>query len=222
MYYLLDESELVFPHPSLADEDGLLAVGGDLSIERLLLAYENGIFPWYNEDSPILWYAPLERFVLSPAKIRISKSLKQVLRSNKFQVTIDKDFSSVIKNCAVISRKDQDGTWIVSDMQEAYNRLHKAGYAHSVEVWQGEELVGGLYGVQVGKVFCGESMFSKVSNASKIALVHLAKNFGLSLIDCQIPSDHLRKMGAELIPQEEYLSILHAQQSLPYDFQRTF
>ncbi|MCT1529565.1 leucyl/phenylalanyl-tRNA--protein transferase [Sphingobacterium daejeonense] len=213
MYYLLDENELVFPHPSLADEDGLLAVGGDLSIERLLLAYENGIFPWYNEDSPILWYAPLERFVLSPAKIRISKSLKQVLRSNKFQVTIDKDFSSVIKNCAVISRKDQDGTWIVSDMQEAYNRLHKAGYAHSVEVWQGEELVGGLYGVQVGKVFCGESMFSKVSNASKIALVHLAKNFGLSLIDCQIPSDHLRKMGAELIPQEEYLSILHAQQS---------
>ena len=213
MYYLLDENELVFPHPSLADEDGLLAVGGDLSIERLLLAYENGIFPWYNEDSPILWYAPLERFVLSPAKIRISKSLKQVLRSNKFQVTIDKDFSSVIKNCAVISRKDQDGTWIVSDMQEAYNRLHKAGYAHSIEVWQGEELVGGLYGVQVGKVFCGESMFSKVSNASKIALVHLAKNFGLSLIDCQIPSDHLRKMGAELIPQEEYLSVLHAQQS---------
>jgi leucyl/phenylalanyl-tRNA--protein transferase len=188
----------------------------------LLLAYENGIFPWYNEDSPILWYAPLERFVLSPAKIRISKSLKQVLRSNKFQVTIDKDFSSVIKNCAVISRKDQDGTWIVSDMQEAYNRLHKAGYAHSVEVWQGEELVGGLYGVQIGKVFCGESMFSKVSNASKVALVYLAKNFGLSLIDCQIPSDHLTKMGAELIPQEEYLSILHTQQSIPYDFQRTF
>lgn len=222
MYYLLDENELVFPHPSLADEDGLLAVGGDLSIERLLLAYENGIFPWYNEDSPILWYAPLERFVLSPAKIRISKSLQQVLRSNKFQVTIDKDFSSVIKNCAVISRKDQDGTWIVSDMQDAYNRLHEAGYAHSVEVWQGEELVGGLYGVQIGKVFCGESMFSKVSNASKIAFVHLAKNFGLSLIDCQIPSDHLRKMGTELIPQEEYLSIVHAQQSLPYDFQRTF
>ena len=222
MYYLLDENELVFPHPSLADEDGLLAVGGDLSIERLLLAYENGIFPWYNEDSPILWYAPLERFVLSPAKIRISKSLKQVLRSNKFQVTIDKDFSSVIKNCAVISRKDQDGTWIVSDMQEAYNRLHKAGYAHSVEVWQGEELVGGLYGVQIGKVFCGESMFSKVSNASKVALVYLATNFGLSLIDCQIPSDHLKKIGAELIPQEEYLSVLHAQQSLPYDFQRTF
>ncbi|WP_099371934.1 leucyl/phenylalanyl-tRNA--protein transferase [Sphingobacterium sp. 1.A.5] len=222
MYYLLDENELVFPHPSLADEDGLLAVGGDLSIERLLLAYENGIFPWYNEDSPILWYAPLERFVLSPAKIRISKSLKQVLRSNKFQVTIDKDFSSVIKNCAVISRKDQDGTWIVSDMQDAYNRLHEAGYAHSVEVWQGEELVGGLYGVQIGKVFCGESMFSKVSNASKIALVHLAKNFGLSLIDCQIPSEHLTKMGAELIPQEEYLSILHTQQSIPYDFQRTF
>ncbi len=222
MYYLLDESELVFPHPSLADEDGLLAVGGDLSIERLLLAYENGIFPWYNEDSPILWYAPLERFVLSPEKIRISKSLKQILRSKKFQVTIDKDFSSVIKNCAVISRKDQDGTWIVSDMQDAYNRLHEAGYAHSVEVWQGEELVGGLYGVQIGKIFCGESMFSKVSNASKIALVHLAKNFGLSLIDCQIPSEHLTKMGAELIPQEEYLSILHTQQSIPYDFQRTF
>jgi len=221
MLYLLDENELVFPHPSLADEDGLLAVGGDLSIDRLMLAYENGIFPWYNEDSPILWYAPLERFVLAAEKLKLSKSLKQVLKSKKFRVTFDQDFAAVIRNCAAMPRKDQDGTWIVADMQEAYIRLHQAGYAHSIEVWQEDVLVGGLYGVKVGKVFCGESMFSKVSNASKVALVYLSNNFGLSLIDCQIPSEHLSKMGAELISQEDYLSILHTQETLPNDFQKS-
>lgn len=222
MVYLLDEKELVFPHPSLADEDGLLAVGGDLSIDRLMLAYENGIFPWYNEDSPILWYAPLERFVLSPPKMKISKSLQQVLKTGKFEVTYDRNFPEVIRSCAVISRKDQDGTWIVADMQEAYIELHRAGYAHSIEVWENNLLVGGLYGVQVGKVFCGESMFSKVSNASKIALVFLAKNFGLELIDCQIPSEHLAKLGAEIIAQKNYLSILKNQETRPYEFQRIF
>lgn len=221
MPYLLDESKLVFPHPSLADEDGLLAIGADLQLERLLLAYENGIFPWYNEENPILWFAPLERFVLVPNKIKLSKSMKQIMKSNKFKVTIDQDFKSVIENCASMPRKDQDGTWIIADMQEAYIRLHEAGYAHSIEVWQDQKLVGGLYGVQVGKVFCGESMFSKVSNASKIALIYLAQNFGLSLIDCQIPSDHLSSMGAETISQSEYLTILHNQEILPYEFQRT-
>ncbi len=222
MIYLLDEKELVFPHPSLADEDGLLAVGGDLSIDRLMLAYENGIFPWYNEDSPILWYAPLERFVLSPPKMKISKSLQQVLKTGKFEVTYDRNFPEVIRSCADISRKDQDGTWIVADMQEAYIELHRAGYAHSIEVWENNLLVGGLYGVQVGKVFCGESMFSKASNASKIALVFLAKNFGLELIDCQIPSEHLAKLGAEIIPQKDYLLILKNQETRPYEFQRIF
>ncbi|OYD47127.1 leucyl/phenylalanyl-tRNA--protein transferase [Sphingobacterium cellulitidis] len=221
MPYLLDENKLVFPHPSLADEDGLLAIGADLQLERLLLAYENGIFPWYNEENPILWFAPLERFVLVPNKIKLSKSMKQIIKSNKFKITIDQDFKSVIENCASMPRKDQDGTWIIADMQEAYIRLHEAGYAHSIEVWQDQKLVGGLYGVQVGKVFCGESMFSKVSNASKIALIYLAQNFGLSLIDCQIPSDHLSSMGAETISQSEYLTILHNQEILPYEFQRT-
>ncbi|GGE07972.1 MULTISPECIES: leucyl/phenylalanyl-tRNA--protein transferase [Sphingobacterium] len=221
MPYLLDENKLVFPHPSLADEDGLLAIGADLQLERLLLAYENGIFPWYNEENPILWFAPLERFVLVPNKIKLSKSMKQIMKSNKFKITIDQDFKSVIENCASMPRKDQDGTWIIADMQEAYIRLHEAGYAHSIEVWQDQKLVGGLYGVQVGKVFCGESMFSMVSNASKIALIYLAQNFGLSLIDCQIPSDHLSSMGAETISQSEYLTILHNQEILPYEFQRT-
>ena len=221
MPYLLDGNRLVFPHPSRADEDGLLAIGGDLSIDRLMLAYENGIFPWYNEDSPILWYAPLERFVLRPSEMKVSKSLKQVIRSNKFKVSFNKDFKAVIETCADIPRKDQDGTWIVSDMQKAYLQLHEAGYAHSVEVWQDETLVGGLYGVKIGHVFCGESMFSLVPNASKVALFHLAKNFGLELIDCQIPSDHLRKMGAEMISQQEYLSILDEQEILPYDFEGT-
>lgn len=221
MPYLLDENRLVFPHPSLADEDGLLAIGGDLSIDRLMLAYENGIFPWYNEDSPILWYAPLQRFVLRPSEMKVSKSLKQVIRSNRFKVSYNSDFKAVIETCADIPRKDQDGTWIVSDMQKAYLQLHEEGYAHSVEVWQDDNLVGGLYGVKIGHVFCGESMFSFVPNASKVALFHLAKNFGLELIDCQIPSDHLRKMGAEMISQQEYLSILDEQEILPYDFEGT-
>lgn len=221
MPYLLDEKELVFPHPSLADEDGLLAVGGDLQIDRLMLAYENGIFPWYNEESPILWYAPLERFVLFPKKLKVSKSLRQVLKSDRFKITLDESFKQVIRNCANMPRKDQDGTWIVADMQNAYTQLHQAGYAHSIEVWMEGELIGGLYGVQVGKVFCGESMFSKVSNASKVALVYLATNFDFSLIDCQIPSEHLRKMGAQIITQKDYLTILQTQDAIPYDFQRT-
>ncbi len=221
MVYRLDEKQISFPHPSLADEDGLLAVGGDLSIDRLLLAYEYGIFPWYDEDTPILWYAPLERFVLYPEKIKISKSLQKTVSSGKFHISVDKAFADVIQACATIDRKDQQGTWIVDDMQQAYIDLHKAGFAHSIEVWQDNNLVGGLYGVQVGRVFCGESMFSRVSDASKVALVHLAQDFGLSMIDCQIPSEHLQRMGAELISQEKYLLDLAHQEIKPYGFQRT-
>lgn len=221
MIYRLDEKQISFPHPSLSDEDGLLAVGGDLSIDRLLLAYEYGILPWYDEDTPILWYAPFERFVLYPEKIKISKSLQKTVRSGKFRITVDTAFAEVIQACATVDRKDQQGTWIVDDMQQAYINLHKAGYAHSIEVWQDNKLVGGLYGVQVGRVFCGESMFSRVSDASKVALVHLAQDFGLSMIDCQVPSQHLQRMGAELISQEKYLLDLAHQDIKPYGFQRT-
>ncbi|MFI5140660.1 MAG: leucyl/phenylalanyl-tRNA--protein transferase, partial [Sphingobacteriales bacterium] len=174
MIFRLDE-RLLFPDPDLAEPDGLLAVGGDLSVNRLLLAYQNGIFPWYSDDTPILWYSPHERFVLYPAELKISKSMNQVLRSNKFRVTVDQCFDEVIAACSAVLREGQDGTWITDDMKAAYLLLHQKGYAHSIEVWQQDNLVGGLYGVQIGGVFCGESMFSLVSNASKVALIHLCK-----------------------------------------------
>jgi len=206
MIFRLDE-RLLFPDPALAEPDGLLAVGGDLSVERLLLAYQHGIFPWYNDDTPILWYAPHERFVLFPQELRVSKTMRQVLRSGKFTLTVDKDFESVIDACSRAPRAGQDGTWITDDMKAAYVELHQQGHAHSIEVWQNGELSGGLYGVKAGKVFCGESMFSKVSNASKIALVHLC-GMGHALVDCQVYTDHLASMGARMISREEYMGIL--------------
>jgi leucyl/phenylalanyl-tRNA--protein transferase len=202
------DKRLVFPNPSLADEDGLLAVGGDLSTGRLLLAYHNGIFPWYNDDTPILWYSPHERFVLFPDELRVSKSMRQILRSGRLRVTYDQNFAEVINNCSTVDRKGQDGTWITADMKNAYIRLHKEGHAHSVEVWEDEELVGGLYGVQIGSVFCGESMFSKTSNASKAALISLCNTNNYELIDCQVYTEHLESMGARMISREEYLRIL--------------
>lgn len=211
MYYFLDE-KLTFPHPSLADEDGLLAVGGDLSTERLLLAYSHGIFPWFSEDSPILWYAPPERFVLYPEKLKLSKSMRQWMRNTKLTVAVDRDFAAVIEHCAESPRKDQDGTWITDDMQAAYIALHEQGFAHSVEVYNEQnELVGGLYGIQVGKVFCGESMFTKVPNASKLALAALCQKFDFELVDCQIYSDHLATLGAELISGADFYEILQQQ-----------
>ena len=220
MPYLLDEAQLAFPHPRLADEDGLLAIGGDLSEERLLLAYQNGIFPWYDEDTPILWYSPHERFVIPNGKLKISKSMRQVLRSKRFKVTFNQAFEQVIDQCARIAREGQQGTWILPEMKAAYISLHKHGYAHSVEVWEQGQLVGGLYGIKVGNVFGGESMFSKISNASKVALISLAEDFGLSMIDCQVHSAHLESMGACLIPQEEFLAIIQQQEIKAYDFQR--
>jgi leucyl/phenylalanyl-tRNA--protein transferase len=204
MIFRLDE-HLWFPEPELAEGDGLLAVGGDLSVKRLLLAYENGIFPWYNDDTPILWYSPHDRFVLLPDELRISKSMGQILRSGRFTVTMDKCFAGVIEACSSINRKDQQGTWINNNMKAAYNRLHQEGYAHSVEVWAGDELAGGFYGVQVNDVFCGESMFSKVSNASKTALIWLCQSNLYRLIDCQLYTEHLESMGARLISREEYM-----------------
>lgn len=203
-----DNSQISFPHPKLADEDGLLAIGGDLSSDRLILAYENGIFPWFSDDSPILWYAPHERFVIFPENLKISKSMRQILKSNQFSITVDQSFKEVISNCAKIERKDQDGTWITKDMIHAYQELHNINYAHSIEVWQQEKLVGGLYGIYINEVFCGESMFSHVSNASKVALIYLLTHFKLKFVDCQFHTPHLASMGGTSISQQEYLSIL--------------
>lgn len=214
MIFRLDE-RIIFPDPELAEEDGLLAVGGDLSVERLLLAYQNGIFPWYSHDTPILWYSPHERFVLYPTELKVSKSMRQVIRSGRFKVTFNTAFADVITNCAIAEREGQDGTWITGDMQQAYMNLNKLGYAHSVEVWQDDILAGGLYGVQVGQVFCGESMFSKVSNASKLALITLCRTGDYEMIDCQVYTDHLASLGARIIGRAEYLQCLKAHDVKP-------
>jgi leucyl/phenylalanyl-tRNA--protein transferase len=207
MIFRLDE-RLVFPDPQLAEPDGLLAVGGDLSANRLMLAYSHGIFPWYSEETPILWYSPHERFVLYPTGLRISKSMRQIMRSGKFKITVNQCFEQVINACSVVPREGQDGTWITDDMKEAYVNLHWLGHAHSYEVWQDDELVGGLYGVHVGRVFCGESMFSRVSNASKLALIYLCQSSLYDLIDCQVHTEHLESMGARFISRTEYLHLL--------------
>jgi leucyl/phenylalanyl-tRNA---protein transferase len=208
MIFKLLNDNISFPKPELAEEDGLLAVGGDLSPERLMLAYHLGIFPWYSDESPILWYSPHTRFVLFPDKIKISKSMRQVMNSGIFNFTFDRDFESVISACAYTQRKGQPGTWINPDMQQAYIKLHRAGIAHSVEVWKDVELVGGLYGVAVNNVFCGESMFSKLSNASKAALIWLCQSKKYKMIDCQVYTAHLERMGAGMISREEYMTVL--------------
>lgn len=209
MVFRLLDDEIIFPDVALAEPDGLLAVGGDLSLERLVLAYRSGIFPWYSEGDPILWYAPHERCVIYPDRIKISKSMFVSLKKQIFNVTENQAFEQVITHCATTPRFGQDGTWITTEMQNAYINLHKNGIAHSIEVWQNEKLVGGLYGIKIGNVFCGESMFSLASNASKTALIFLAKNFGLELIDCQLPNDHLMSLGAEMISMQAYLEVLN-------------
>lgn len=218
MAYQLD-SRLAFPHPSLADEDGLLAFGGDLSTDRLLLAYEHGIFPWFSEDSPILWHAPKERFVLAPAELRISKSMRQFMRNSKLTNGHNRAFKEVIEKCASTARAGQDGTWITPEMKAAYLELHALGYAHSIETYNEHgQLVGGLYGVQVGRVFCGESMFAHVSNASKMAFVYLCTHFDFDWIDCQVHTDHLESLGAKFIDGREYYDILQKQELIPHAF----
>jgi len=208
MIFRLPEEEIVFPNPELAEDDGLLAIGGDLSIPRLLLAYKNGIFPWYSEDDPICWYSPHERCVIYPEKLKVSKSMKQVLNKGIFTVTYNKAFAEVIGNCARIGRKDQPGTWITAEMQEAYIELHQKGHAGSVEVWLDNKLAGGLYGVLINDVFCGESMFSLIPNASKVALIWLCSTGKFKLIDCQLPNGHLLSLGAQMISREKYLEFL--------------
>ncbi len=209
MYFLT--KELYFPPVEEASYEGVLAVGGDLSIERLLLAYNNGIFPWFDEDEPILWWSPSSRMVVNPNDYKVSKSMRNILNRNIFEVTINKDFESVIKNCQEIKRNDQEGTWISDDIITSYSELHKLGKAKSFEVWQNNKLVGGLYGVDLGNVFCGESMFSLVPNASKVAFVKLLeylKNNNYKLLDCQLHNDHLEKLGAFEISREAFIRIL--------------
>jgi leucyl/phenylalanyl-tRNA--protein transferase len=209
MYFLT--KELYFPPVEEASYEGVLAIGGDLSVERLLLAYNNGIFPWFNDDEPILWWSPSDRMVVNPQDYKVSKSLRNIINRNIFEVTINKDFESVISNCQTIERKDQEGTWITDDIIQSYIELHKLGKALSFEVWQNNELVGGLYGVDLGHVFCGESMFSKVPNASKVAFVKLIeylKQNNYKLLDCQVHNDHLEKLGAFEISRNTFMMIL--------------
>lgn len=209
MYFLT--KELYFPPVSEASPEGILAVGGDLSAERLLLAYKNGIFPWFDDDEPILWWSPPERMVVNPREYKVAKSLRNIINRNIFKVTFDTAFEEVITNCQSIKRRGQKGTWITNSMLEAYLQLHQIGVAKSVEVWQDNQLVGGLYGVDLGKVFCGESMFSLVSNASKVGFVTLIqkmKDENYHLLDCQVHNNHLEKLGAFEISRENYIKIL--------------
>lgn len=202
-----------FPPVETANEVGLIAFGGDLSTERLVKAYSSGIFPWYDSSQPILWWSPDPRMVLFPENLKISKSMKQLLKKEIFEVSFNKAFKEVIFNCATVVRKDQDGTWLTSEMQEAYFELHEKGIAQSVEVWKDEKLVAGVYGIflEDKKIFCGESMFTKVSNASKIGFIKLVQKLqeqGVRLIDCQIYTEHLASLGAEEIPRSEFLKYL--------------
>lgn len=210
--FRLLKKELTFPNPELAEEKGLLAIGGDLSPERILLAYSMGIFPWYNPGEPILWWSPDPRFVLYPEELKISKSMRPYFNQGKFRVTADHAFEAVIKNCKMQLRHGQAGTWITESMQEAYVALHRLGYAHSVEVWNKDnKLVGGLYGIALGKVFSGESMFAHESNASKfgfISLVQKLRDLQYNLVDCQQETQHLGSLGARPIARDKFLEIM--------------
>ncbi|MFK5913172.1 MAG: leucyl/phenylalanyl-tRNA--protein transferase [Woeseiaceae bacterium] len=225
--YLLDEHQKqLFPDVELAltEPDGLLAVGGDLTIERLVSAYQQGIFPWYSEDQPILWWSPDPRMVIEPKDIKVSRSLAKTMRKQSFNVTLDQNFREVITQCSksrLEKGQQQNETWILDEMIEAYVQLHDAGFAHSVECWQGEQLVGGLYGIAIGKVFFGESMFSRVSDSSKIAFVTLAKQlekWKFKLIDCQVYSSHLESLGAGMISREKFITLIN--QLTPLDFEK--
>lgn len=209
MYRLTDA--LLFPSPEQASAEGIVAVGGDLQPERVMLAYRKGIFPWFESDDFLLWWSPDPRMVLFPDQLKISKSMRTVLRKKQFEVTFNKEFDQVVEACAKVKRFGQNGTWITPGLMEVYSTLHTQGYAHSVEVWEEGSLVGGLYGIDLGTIFCGESMFSKSSNASKVALIFLVKELKKNkyeLIDCQVPTQHLASMGAEPISRTKFLSFL--------------
>ena len=210
MYRLTDA--LLFPSPEQASAEGIVAVGGDLQPERVMLAYRKGIFPWFESDDFLLWWSPDPRMVLFPDRLKVSKSMRTVLRKKQFEVTFNKAFDQVVEACAKVKRFGQNGTWITPGRMEVYSSLHTQGHAHSVEVWEEGSLVGGLYGIDLGTVFCGESMFSKSSNASKVALIFLVKELKKNkyeLIDCQVPTQHLASMGAEPISRTKFLTFLY-------------
>lgn len=203
------DKRLKFPEISETSHEGIIALGGDLSVERLLLAYRSGIFPWYDRSEPIVWWCPDPRFVLFPSELKVSKSMKQVMRNSNFKMTINQDFQSVIKNCSTISRNGQTSTWITDEMIAAYCKLNELGHAVSVEVWKDEKLVGGLYGIDLKNgVFCGESMFSKVSNASKFGFIKFIQESNYHLIDCQVHTNHLESLGAKEIDRHIFLKFL--------------
>lgn len=209
LFQLTDE--LAFPRPELATREGLLAVGGDLSTERLLLAYSHGIFPWFSDGDPLLWWSPDPRMVLFPEAFHASKSLRRLHHARTYTFTMDRNFAAVISACAQAPREGQFGTWITAAMEDAYTRLHTAGYAHSIECWDGQWLVGGLYGVSLGQCFFGESMFSRAPNSSKLALWALCeqvRRWGFRLIDCQVRTEHLASLGARDIPRKRFLKLL--------------
>lgn len=215
----IEQDELWFPpvDQALDDPDGLLAAGGDLSAERLLLAYRNGIFPWFDDQQPILWWSPDPRCILRPDELHVSRSLRKLIRQQRYQVSFDRCFEQVMAACSE-PRPDQPGTWITTEMKEAYQQLHRQGVAHSVEVWNQKQLVGGLYGLAIGKLFFGESMFSRAANASKVGFVHLVEQLKLwdyALIDCQVDSDHLATLGASSIPRHQFIQILRDHIDLP-------
>ena len=208
--YLLDKNKIVFPAPSLAEENGLLAIGGDLSMERLLLAYSNGIFPWYNEGDPIMWWCPHERFIIKPEEIHISRSMNKFMKKHRITAILNRDFSDTMHRCR-LKREFKEGTWITDDMEKAYAVLYKNGYALSIETYYDDVLAGGLYGVSLGKCFFGESMFSDLENGSKAALIYLAgllQRNGFLMIDCQFHTGHLESMGGKRISMEEYNRLL--------------
>ena len=209
MIWLTDTIE--FPSYESTSNEGIIALGGDLSEERLIHAYNNGIFPWYSEGDPIVWYCPHKRMVLFPEAIKVSKSMQKIMNNNNYTITENKAFSEVIYNCKTIDRKDGFGTWITGEMEQAYINLHQKGHAKSIEIWLGNELVGGLYGLEINNIFCGESMFSKVSNTSKLAFIYLVqklKKENYKLIDCQVYNPHLESLGADEISREEFLKYL--------------
>lgn len=208
----LDENEISFPDPELYDgHDGLIAYGGDLSVERIWFAYQLGIFPWYNPGEEILWWSPDPRFILLPDEIKVSKSMRKVMNRNIFTFSENQNFREVIKNCQQSHRKGQSGTWLSDELMNSFIKLHEYGLAKSIEVWQDGELVGGFYGLHIGNVFCGESMFAKVSNASKAGFIHFVESNKdqIELIDCQSHTEHLESLGAKMIPKKEFLKILH-------------
>ncbi|PQJ77100.1 leucyl/phenylalanyl-tRNA--protein transferase [Polaribacter glomeratus] len=206
MIWLTDE--ITFPDYQFTTKDGIIALGGDLSVERLIYAYNNGIFPWFSDNDPIVWYCPYKRMVLYTDELKVSKSMQKIINRKQFVITENKAFEEVIYNCKNIDRKDGFGTWITDDMEQAYINLHKKGIAKSIEVWLDHTLVGGLYGLEINSIFCGESMFSNVSNVSKLAFIYLAKNDKYTLIDCQVYNNHLASLGAREIERDLFLTIL--------------